>query len=191
MVAEELAMAPSRGIVIAFFWLTIGCSGDPTPGSQAEQSQPTGDAQQNATVVTQNDKVEAVRLILGWLQGKTKLHGFKHDYPDKEWMKADTAGSTLLVCDFLPKEAEMTGYPRFRRIAGAELDALLNKFRQDLYDKINAGTLRIVLREEGKTHFVFEVDNHIHVKVGHRCVFTFRKASMGLQAEGSWPPYCY
>ncbi len=132
---------------------------------------------------TEKDKVEAVRLVMAWLQGKERLPGFNENYPDFRLMQADERGKTFLICDFLPMNADLRTGPRYRRISQGEYDKLVKGL--DLNARYAKGGVVIVREQkQGDTLFRIEVSNHMGPRAGHSYTFTFRKTPEGLLTEG-------
>jgi hypothetical protein len=129
----------------------------------------------------QQDKVEAVRLILAWIGGEQRVPGFDEDYPDAEWFSHDERVTTV-VCDFLPADANVIEGARFRRLSGDEWKATLSEEGAGGFDR--GSHVSISLEADSGQEMVLYVRISKHAKAGHAYRFVFRKSFGRLKAKG-------
>jgi hypothetical protein len=129
----------------------------------------------------QEDKIEAVHLIFGWMTGQAKIPGVPEDYPILISLEKD-APPVYFICDFVPADTQLIDNSCFRRITEAEADKRFSE--QKLADVYKGGSyIWIKVKEENRRLLTLTVDHCVGLNFGQKHSVVFRKEMKGLVAE--------
>jgi hypothetical protein len=157
----------------------FGCDYDRNAAAPtlSDQSTPDPSDENLATQFPQEDKLQAVRMVVAWIVEDKLIDGVER-YPDAEIMK--TEERFFVVCDFLLADISLSSDPRVQRVDAAESKSHLEK---NLY-RDGTDYLDIKIVSESRTELQLSAANSFGSLGAHGFHLIFRKKNGKLTAEG-------
>lgn len=132
-------------------------------------------------------KLDAVRLLIGWIVEGKPIPGFGDDYPDLRLM--ERRKRFVVTCAFVANDAVLTRDRRTYRVDVGECGRVFRKYA--FHDTSYIDLVLIedeesfwFLAEDSDPSFVILVSNTFGTLGGHAYAFRFRETDGGLVAEG-------